>query len=222
MSEKNLFKRAGELGYPLLESEGAVDVNRTLADVVKSKNLRLWEGFPVLFANSAERRLFSYNDVEKHLKKSTDKRCLMSLMVMSLALYKILKLKFSWATVMHRSLSQDRKTRVTELYGRLGRYKDFKVGNKLMSAQRVKNAFMNYFGQSQAALDNLAGMKDELGVEYFLSQVFSPKQKELFLKRLKREKLSKTEKEYFSRAVKKKVLALANPELHRLARKILE
>jgi hypothetical protein len=61
-----------------------------------------------------------------------------------------------------------------------------------------------------------------LSLEYSLSQVFSPKQKELFLKKLKREKLTKTEKEYFSRAVKKKVLALANPELHRLSQKLLD
>jgi hypothetical protein len=34
--------------------------------------------------------------------------------------------------------------------------------------------------------------------------------------------LTKTEKEYFSRAVKKKVVALANAELHRMAQQLLE
>lgn len=63
--------------------------------------------------------------------------------------------------------------------------------------------------------------KQELGLEYALSQVFSPKQKDLFLKKLKGEKLTKTEKEYFSRIVKKKALALSNPELHLLAQKLL-
>ena len=62
---------------------------------------------------------------------------------------------------------------------------------------------------------------DELSVEYALSQVFSPKQKELFFQKLKGEKFTKTEREYYSRAVKKKVLALANDELHGLARKVL-
>jgi hypothetical protein len=61
-----------------------------------------------------------------------------------------------------------------------------------------------------------------MGLEYAMSQVFSPKQKELFLKKLKGNILTKTEKEYFSRAVKKKVLALANADLHRLSRKLLE
>ena len=49
-----------------------------------------------------------------------------------------------------------------------------------------------------------------------------PKQKELFLKKLRGEKLTRTEIEYFSRIVKKKALALAHPELHKLAHILLK
>lgn len=55
-----------------------------------------------------------------------------------------------------------------------------------------------------------------------MSQVFSPKQKELFRKKLEGDPLNKTEQEYYSRTVKKKVVALANSERHSLARKLLE
>ena len=65
-------------------------------------------------------------------------------------------------------------------------------------------------------------MKDKFDLEYSLSQVFSKKQKELFMKKLKREKMTKTEREYYSRSVKKKVLALANTELYKLAMKLLK
>lgn len=34
--------------------------------------------------------------------------------------------------------------------------------------------------------------------------------------------MTKTEKEYFSRVIKKKIIALSNSELHDMARKILE
>jgi hypothetical protein len=34
--------------------------------------------------------------------------------------------------------------------------------------------------------------------------------------------MTKVEKEYYSRKVKKKVAALANPELHRLAQRLME
>jgi len=222
MIDKNLLKRLSRLGYPLFESEEALDVNVTLADVVKSKDLRLWEGFPVVLANSAEKGLFDYDKVKWCLKDPFDKAYLSSLMGLSLALYKVLNLKFSWASKFHESLSKDEKKEFNVLYLRLKKGLDLNVGHEVMSAQRVKSAFDNYFVQAQTSLNNLVAMKEESRLEYSLSQVFSPKQKELFFKKLRREKLSKTEKEYFSRAVKKKVLALANPELHRLAQRLLE
>ncbi|MCU0600197.1 MAG: hypothetical protein MUE70_13195 [Desulfobacterales bacterium] len=62
---------------------------------------------------------------------------------------------------------------------------------------------------------------EEISLEYALSQLFSPKQKELFKKKLSGELFTKTEREYYSRRVKKKVSALANPELHRFAQKLM-
>jgi hypothetical protein len=48
------------------------------------------------------------------------------------------------------------------------------------------------------------------------------KQKELSKKRLEGLPLSKTEQKYYSSSVKKKVVSLANAELHVLARKLLD
>jgi hypothetical protein len=141
---------------------------------------------------------------------------------MSLALYKFFNLKFSWADKLYYSLSVARRRKVMVFLEKLKSDGELNVAGSELSAQRLKTAFNNYFNQAQNKLNELLSVKDELSLEYSLSQVFSPKQKELFLKKLKREKLTKTEKEYFSRAVKKKVLALANPELHRLSQKLLE
>jgi len=91
-----------------------------------------------------------------------------------------------------------------------------------MSSQRLKSVFNSYFKKAAQNLNDFLSAKEDFGIEYALSQVFPPKQKELFLKKLKGEALTKTEKEYFSRAVKKKVQALANADLHRLSRKLLE
>jgi len=44
----------------------------------------------------------------------------------------------------------------------------------------------------------------------------------LFKKRREGLPLTKTKQEYYSRSLKKKVVALANAELHGLARKLLE
>ena len=55
-----------------------------------------------------------------------------------------------------------------------------------------------------------------------VSQLFTPKQTELFRRKLEGLPMTKTEQEYYSRSVKKKVVALANAELHDMARKLLE
>lgn len=222
MQNSELLKRVSALGFPLFGVEEGQDANLTLADMVKSRDLRLWEGFPVVLANSAEKGLFNYAKVNRHLKRPFDKSHLASLTVMSLALYEFFNFKFPWANEFYKSLSDNRKKEFGVFLGKFRNNTDFNVAGREMSAQRLKTAFNNYFNQARNKLADLLSVKDELSLEYSLSQVFSPKQKELFLKKLKREKLTKTEKEYFSRVVKKKALALANPELHRLSQKLLE
>lgn len=222
MKNNNLLERVGALGFSLFSVEEDQDANSTLADVVNLGDLRLWEGFPVMLANCGEKGLFDYEKVGLYLKKHSGKVCLSSLMIMSLAVYKFFDLKFSWADKFYKSLSGAGRKEFTALSDKLKKDSDFNVAGRGMSASRVKSVFNNYFSQTKTKLNEMLQMKDEMNLEYSLSQVFSPKQKELFLKKLRREKLTKTEKEYYSRVVKKKVLALANPELHNLSQKILD
>ncbi len=222
MKDRNLLKRLSMLGFPLFETEELQDANATLADVVKSKDLRLWEGFPVVLANSTEKGLFDYDKLNRYLKGTQEKSYLVSLIVMSLALYKDLNLKFFWADKFYKTLSVENKKEFRNFLKKFKDNENFEVANQVISGQRLKSTFNNYFSQAQTGFSDLFSVKEEHILEYALSQVFSPKQKELFLKKLRREKLTKTEKEYFSRVVKKKVLALANPELHRLSQKLLE
>ena len=221
MQNDKLFGRVGALGFPLFMTEDTEDANLTLADVVKSKDTRLWEGFPVVLVNSAEKGLFDYNKTNQYLKNPAEKAHLASLTMMSLALYKTLNLKFSWADRLYRSLSKETKKDFKSLLKKLRNNKEFKVAGRVMSSQRLNSVFNNYFTQTKTRLNDLLSVKEELSLEYALSQLFSPKQKELFLKKLRSEKLTKTEREYFSRVVKKKVLALANPQLHQLSQKLL-
>jgi hypothetical protein len=222
MKNGSLLKRAAVLGFPLLGVEEDRNANLTLSDMVKSQDLRLWEGFPVVLANSAEKGLFDSDKVNSYLKKPFEKSYFSSLTLLSLALYKFFNLSFAWADKLHKPFSEARKKEFSGFLNSLKNNSDFQVAGRQMSADSLKSVFNNYFNQSQSRLKELLSVGDELSLEYSLSQVFSPKQKELFLKRLKREKLTKTEKEYFSRVVKKKVLALANAELHRLSQKLLE
>lgn len=221
MRNESLSHRLKELGFSLFETEDVDDVNLTLADVVRSKDLRFWEGFPVVLAVAAEKGRFDYNKTAASLKAPLDKSLLASLAAMSLALYKNLGMRFSWALPLHGVLNLNKKKEYVKFLAALENDTDLNVGNRTLSPGRLKSVFNSYFRKEEEGLHDLLSAKEDMGLEYAMSQVFSPKQKELFLKRLKGEVLTKTEKEYFSRTVKKKVLALANNDLHRLSRRLL-
>ena len=59
MKNNDLPKRLKALGFPLFETAETEDANLALADVVRSKDLRLWEGFPVVLATGAERGILT-------------------------------------------------------------------------------------------------------------------------------------------------------------------
>src|SRR3989338_539235 len=104
MEDNDLVNKLNKLGFPLFSNSNLQDANATLAEVAKSNEFRFWEGFPVVLANSAENNLFDYNKVMNYLPQNHDKANFDSLMDMSLALYKLLNLKFSWANKYYKAL----------------------------------------------------------------------------------------------------------------------
>jgi len=221
MVDKKLLDNLNRLGFQLMEARADVDANKTLAEVVKSKDTRLWEGFPVLLANAARDYNFDYDQVQQFLTKK-GREDFQTLLLLSLALYQHYHLSFTWSNQLKKTFSHQDLARLKELRKLLYHGNEVPVGNRRFDPSRLKQTFNNYFEQDVEKTRQLKEKHEELSLEYALSQLFSPKQKELFQKKLKGELLTKTEKEYFSRTVKKKVSALANPELHRLAQKLME
>jgi hypothetical protein len=222
MENKQLLEKLNRLGYPLLETSHGFDVNETLAEVVKSRDARYWEGFPVLLANAAKDESFNYLQVEKFLKDTTQKDDLKELYLVSLALYQFNKLHFDWTKKFENALTDKHKDKLKVLKGALNHGTNVKVGSSQLDSGRLKNAFQNYFTLEAKETKSMGDKQEEMAVEFALSQVFSSKQKDLFKKKLKGQPLTKTEREYFSRTVKRKVMALANSEVHRLAQYLLE
>jgi len=223
MENKKLLNKLHRLGYPFLETTGGFDVNETLAEVVKTNNRRYWEGFPILLANGAKEEEFDYRKVEGFLKKKEEKDNLKELFLLSLALYRINKLDFDWPTFYGRSaLEPEEKDMVRAFEKNLLKNTEFSVADHHFSSERVKNTFQHYFAVEMEEVKSLSAKREDLSLEFAMSQVFSPKQKNLFLKKLKGEVLTKTEREYFSRTVKKKAMALANSELHHLAQRVFQ
>ncbi len=209
MVNKKLLENVSKLGVPLVMPEEKVDVHWTLAEAFKSKDARLLENFPALLAQASQRNGFDLQKAARLLKDAVDKNAFHKLTALSKAFYESYHLTLPslatlkpWSDVLERS--------------------EVSVGGVKLSMERVKTAFEDYLSRVKLDEKKQLVKHQGLSLEYALSQVFSPKQKELFYKKLNGEVLTKTEREYFSRTVKKKVTALANTDLNALARRVLE
>jgi len=223
MKNNALLKKLERLGFALMEPEETFDINEVLVEVVRSHEIRLWEGFPVLVLNAAEKGLFAYDSVSKLLQNNQDRVVFKELLLLSLALYKHRRLKYLWANQLYADQTPKDLDRINVFYKGFQDHQNFLIANFWsMDSERIRNIFNDYLNSSNVKLIDSQISYERLSLEYAQSQIFSPKQKDLFLKKLKGEKLNKTESEYFSRVVKKKLIAIANNELHNLARKILK
>jgi len=221
MENKNLLQRLAKLGFPLLEVDEALKPNETIVEVVKSKNIRLWEGFPIIFANSNKLHLFDFEAAKKLLRDTKDYSTFMQLILMSFSLYKFLNLKFSWEKSLWNTIEIENKDRINEFMQYFKNNNEFQLSEKYLDPQRIKKLFDNYFRSEDSEIKKIDNIHGDLALEYALSQIFTPKQKEIFLKRLQAKKLTKTEREYFYRIVKKKAMALVNVDLQRLAQQVI-
>jgi len=221
MADDSLLVNVGRLGLPMLEVSPDFDAHQTLAEVVRSGETRLWEGFPVLLVNVAEKFGFDFALVDAALKTTEDRKNFHALVLLSLAMYQFYHLSFAWANQVRKGLQGDDLARLKELRDSLLHNQPLTVDDRPFDPSRLKVMFNLYLEQNAEKARQLKEKHGELSLEYALSQVFSPKQKELFKKKLEGTLLTKTEKEYYSRTVRKKVAALANPELHRLAQKLM-
>ncbi len=221
MTDQKLLNSLSKLGFSMLEPSEEPDVNETLAAVVKSNDTRLWEAFPVLLANASESYQFTTELVVKHLDTKVQENRLHRLVLLSGALFSLYHLSFSWWNKLKKGFLEADKTLVKSWKQDLANNHTIKWDDTAFDPERMKGLFELYF-EKKAEKDRRRKEKyEELSLEYALSQVFSPKQKELFKKKLEGLPLTKTEQEYYSRTVKKKVVALANAELHSLSKKLL-
>lgn len=221
MTDRKLLNNLSKLGFQMLEPIEEFDVNETLAQVVKSNDMRLLESFPVLLANAAEDYQFAPENIETHLKTKELKERFRKLMLLSGSIFAYYHLSFPWWNKLKKDFPAKDIDLVLRWKNSLDHIHTFKFDDSEFDPVRLKRLFELYY-EKKAEKDNRKTEKyEEFSVEYALSQIFSPKQKELFKKKLDGLPLTKIEKEYYSRTVKKKVVALANSKLHRLAQKLL-
>ncbi len=204
MPDIELWIQAAELGIKPQKP----NPNRTLAKAAESRDLRLWAAFPAMLANAAEGGGLNLSAAKAFLGEDGSRR-LELLIFVSLGLYESLGVKFPWRKKL---LAAFPERMVAGFAGKFAQGLALELDGLEIGAEDFKKSFRRYFSAP-------AGDRP---LQRSLSSVFTPRQAELFFKRLRGERMTKTEREYFSRVVKKKTLALADGELHSLARRVLD
>jgi hypothetical protein len=221
MKKEDLIVSLGNLGYPILSKDKKkinkseiIDILDALLDLDEP---RLIEGFPVILAYCAHRG--SILDLEtlllKHQENSQKRRNLEKLLLLSSELLNLENLQLPSGL---ENIAKSLKTK----YGDLLSSEALDLGSGIsLSIERLRNILKRYTSnletqksEEEKAVDR---QRKSFQLNLHLSTLFSPKQKELVLKKYHGEPLTKTEQEYYSRVVKKKIEALANSELRRMA-----
>ncbi|MCX5785629.1 MAG: hypothetical protein NTX59_08060 [Elusimicrobia bacterium] len=221
---EELFAALARFGYPLLQPEGEADPNKVLAALAESEDTRLLEGFPVVLAHCVmgkESRL-NMETVEKLLSKPESHERFWTLVAVSRYLFDLYDLGYkNWS-----GFSDPKYQKAWDLVQEKTRNNQpLPFGNRQLDWDRLKKTFLEYVVGSRLAKQmtekEKLNLNEDFRREYYLSLLLTPRQKDLLYKRLNKEKMTKTEREYFSRVVRKKLVALADPYLHALAQKAL-
>ena len=194
MTDRKLLNNLSKLGFSMFEPSEKLDVNETLAAVVKTRDTRLWEGFPVLLANVAESYQLAPEQVEQRLMSKEEKDLFHRLMLMSGSLFSHYHLSFSWWNKFQKGLSKRDKALVKRWKSDLANNQTLKCNGVEFDPERLKGLFELYFEKKTEKDRRRKEKYEEFSLEYALSQVFSPKQKELFKKRLEGLSLTKLSK----------------------------
>jgi hypothetical protein len=221
MKREDLVFNLGRLGYSLVTPEVEelrVDqVVDLLAELADSKDLRLVEGLPVVLANCAHRgmNLDFAALLAKHKPRSRKRQALEKLLLLSSDLLTQEGLD------KPEGLEEVKKSFKTK-YGDLLANDVVTLGAKTsLSTDRLRNTLRRYVTNLETSRSTRTREKNKqrrsFQLNYYLSTLFSPKQKELVFKKLHGEPMNKTEQEYFSRTVKKKLEALNNNEVRKVA-----
>lgn len=221
MRREDLIFNLGRLGYALVRPETRKvkdhEVLELLDELAESEDPRLVEGFPVVLANCAQKglnlnfkTLLSRHNSDSHKQQALEKLLLLSSTLLAQqGLDKPINLE---------SLSKSLKAK----YGDLLAGDVVNLGDKVsLSTERLRNTLKRYAADRTASKSTRDRAKNRqhrsFQLNYYLSTLFAPKQKELLLKKYHGEPLNKTEQEYFSRKVKKKLEAMTNKEVLKVA-----
>lgn len=225
LSKNELLDSLAKYGYALVRPMTTEDPEGLLKSLVEQDDARLMEGFPVVLANAMKKGVLKWESGGQKLKgrlSGEARKRFVYLLALSYHLFKLFGLETGFQNRVKALLNPlDPSGNVLKnVEENFMNSKPVRADGVVFSTDRLKNTFRNY---ALHPVDDreVERKKHELQLELLLSELFTLKQKGLIKKKLAGTSLGKTEKEYFSRVVKKRLKALANAEVHQLAVQLL-
>jgi hypothetical protein len=219
-----LYSALSQYGYSLLQPDEFSDPNVLLSRLSQSEDPRLLEGFPVVLANALEshRDKVDLAAAELGLSGESARTRFRKLVWLSFNLFDV----FGLGSLKSKGYEQgsDKSRLRAGVKKSVMANRPLELDEQKLDLERVKKTFLRYFlqGREDRTAEDKAKLREEFRQEYFLSLFFAPRQRDLLRKKLRGEVLTKTEREYFSRVVRKKLMALTDPDLQRMAIKVLQ
>jgi len=224
---KELLDNLARYGYPLLRPVSRTSPEEVLLSLARQKDARLLEGFPVVLISALkEKETLEWESQKWSLEKTLpqkERERFTVLLALSCLLFKLFGMEERVQQRAKKLLSKLQRgtEKLKELEDPFQTSGTVNAGGVRLSSERMKVNFRNYLVRGEP-FEEVAKKSRALSLETNLSEFFAPKQKELLRKRLERRPFTKTEREYFYRVVKKKLRALADEDLHQLARQMVE
>ena len=205
----------------LLKDSGQKTINESqilviLDALANADNIDVVARFPAVLAICARRGLSLNSQAlfSRYWETSPKRQNLEKLLLVSATLFKFRKLK------PPGNLDQIAAS-LKPKYGDLFSASEFQLSSGMMVCiQDLENSLLSYLAGHIRSLGNRDQTKSPRSpsLDIYLDRLFSPKQKELVFKKRDGITFTKTEREYYSRTVRKKLEAIANEEVGQIAK----
>lgn len=215
MNNRKLTDSMNKYGYTLINSENVEENKQLLEDIAKSDEYRILEGFPVVLYNMINAGGISCKDIDSPSEELSE------LIHIAFACFQTEGKAYMFSRFKRGGECFVNEEKIKKLTSQLQNNEMLRINKLEISSERIINTFRLYINEkeSRQIIEHLDS-RDEMELHQALNQLFPRKQKAIMLKKFKGEKLNKTEKEYYSRVIKRKLKALLNKDLRRIAEKI--
>lgn len=221
-----LLRDVGRYGYHLVQPQSA-SAEDVLHRMLLSDDGRVLEGVPVVLSHvlhSVDQEL-DLQALEHSLPAGLQKRFRILSAVTYAFLFFVPESEFARKALL-QYLRKREPALIDDVKEKLRSQAQLNVGASMtLDGERLEKTFKNYvveqFMERQTSMTKKLERERESVFHESVSELFTDKQRELIFKMLNHEKLTKTEREYYSRVVKRRLKALRNPDLQSMAATLL-